>query len=144
MTQQPLKTASHAAFRIRYHLVFVIKYRHPVLTAQMLERLQEVFSHVATKWRCELIEFGGESDHVHLLVEAHPSMDLSRFAGNLKTVSARRMRNEFSDHLRTYFWKPYFWSRSYAVLSVGTGAPLQTLIEYVRAQERPDASLTRD
>lgn len=104
----------------------------------MLDRLRRIFADVLAKWRCELIEFGGEADHIHLLIEAHPSLNLAQLIGNLKTVSARRMRQENAEYLRKFFWKPYFWSRSYAVLSVGSGVPLEKLIEYVQSQEAPE------
>src|SRR5690606_33971379 len=92
MDKQALNTASHAAFRLRYHVVFVVRYRHALLTKPMLDRLRRIFADVLAKWRCELIEFGGEADHIHLLIEAHPSLNLAQLIGNLKTVSARRMR----------------------------------------------------
>ncbi|HEU0196203.1 MAG TPA: IS200/IS605 family transposase [Nevskiaceae bacterium] len=88
------------------------KYRHKCITAEMLARLEMIFADVLEKWRCRLVEFGGEADHVHLLIDAHPALDLSRMIGNLKTVSARRMRQEYAAHLKPYFWKPYFWNEA--------------------------------
>ncbi|HEU0198542.1 MAG TPA: IS200/IS605 family transposase [Nevskiaceae bacterium] len=132
-----LRTASHAAFRLYYHVIFAVKYRHKCITAGMLARLEVVFSEVLAKWRCRLVEFGGEADHVHLLIDAHPALDLSRMIGNLKTVSARRMRVEYAEHLRPFFWKPYFWNRAYAVISVGGRAPLETLLKYIESQDSP-------
>jgi putative transposase len=81
------------------------------------------------KWECELIEFGGESDHVHLLIETHPSVDLSKLVNNIKTVTSRKLRCEFSQHLKKFYWaeKPQFWSGSYALISVGAQAPLDKI-----------------
>jgi|SRR5690554_1083480 len=131
-----LKTRSHSAYRLHYHLVFVIKYRHKVIHAEMMERMRDIFADVLNKWGCQLTEFGAEPDHVHLLIEAHPSLDLSRLVGNLKTVSARHLRREYADHLKPYFWKPYFWSRSYAATTTG-GASLEVIRNYVLSKERP-------
>lgn len=131
-----LKTKNHAAFRIQYHVIFIIKYRHKCLTAEMLDRMNLIFRDVLRKWDCDLLEFSGESDHVHLLIDGHPSLDLSRMVGNLKTVSARRIRTEYAEHLAPYFWKPYFWSRSYCVVSAG-GASLETLKRYIENQDKP-------
>lgn len=103
----------------------------------MLSRLEVVFVEVLQKWRCRLVKFGGEADHVHLLVEAHPALDLSRMIGNLKTVSARRMRSEYAQHLARYFWKPYFWNKAYAVITVGGRAPLAVLLRYIENQDEP-------
>ena len=77
--------------------------------------------------------------HVHLLVEAHPAMDLSRFVGNLKTVSARHIRKEFADHLAMFYWKAKFRNNAYAVVSAGGHASIEQLITYVRDQEKPPA-----
>jgi putative transposase len=64
-------------------------------------------------------------------------MDLSRLVGNLKTVSARSIRKEFAAHLKPFFWKPYFWNKAYAVLSVGGRAPIETLLQSIQDQEEP-------
>ena len=104
----------------------------------MAERMRDIFRDVLAKWGCELSEFGAGADHVHLLIEAHPALDLSRLIGNLKTVSARHIRKEFADHLAPLFWKPYFWSRAYCV-STTCGASLGTVKAYVLSQEKPPA-----
>lgn len=134
-----LKNRSNSAFRLIYHLILVTKFRNDSLTSQMLERLEEIFDLTLAKWDCELIEFGGESNHVHILFEAIPSIDLSKLVNNLKTVSSRLMRKEYSEHLKKFYWseKPMFWGGSYALITVGTQAPLEKLIQYVQNQEKP-------
>lgn len=84
-----------------------------------------------------MIEFSGETDHIHLLFEAHPSLNLSQLIANLKTVSSRLIRKEYSDYLSKYFWKPYFWSSSYGLKSVSRGAEFGVIVEYIQKQERP-------
>jgi len=137
-----LKTRSNSAFRLIYHLVLVTKFRRESLTSEMLGRMKSIMNELLTKWECELIEFGGESDHIHLLFETHPSVDLSKLVNNIKTVTSRRLRSEFSEHLSKFYWgsKPQFWSGSYAIISVGATAPLAKLIEYLQNQEKPDGS----
>lgn len=132
-----LKTSSHSTYRLQYHIIFTVKYRKQILTKAMLQRLEEIFSDVSGKWRCRLVEFGGEADHVHLLVDAHPAMDLSRFVGNLKTVSSRRMRKENQEYLERFFWKPYFWNKAYGIISIGGRANLETLLSYIQGQDAP-------
>ncbi|BBD68377.1 transposase [Nostoc commune NIES-4072] len=138
--KQALKTRSNSAFRLIYHLVLVTKFRRTSLTAEMLDRINIIIKELLTKWECELIEFGGEGDHIHALLETHPSVDLSKLVNNIKTVTSRRLRSEYSDHLSKFYWgtKPQFWSSSYAIISVGAQAPLSRLIEYVQNQEKPE------
>ncbi|MER5184753.1 transposase, partial [Streptomyces sp. NPDC002896] len=54
-----------------------------------------------------------------------------------KGVSARRLRQEFPDHIRKYLWGAHFWSPSYFAASCG-GAPLSIIKEYIDNQKRPD------
>jgi len=91
------------------------------------------FGDCLTAWRCKLIEFGGEEDHIHLPIDIHPALDISVLINNLKTASARRARARFVDHLGKFYWKPLFWHRAYFVGSVG-GATLETVRAYVDAQ----------
>jgi putative transposase len=138
--RQALKTRSNSAFRLIYHLVLVTKFRRKSLNAEMVDRINIIIKELLTKWECELIEFGGEGDHVHSLLETHPSVDLSKLVNNIKTVTSRRLRSEYSEHLSKFYWgtKPQFWSSSYAIISVGAQAPLSRLIEYVQNQEKPE------
>lgn len=137
---QALKTRSNSAFRLIYHLVLVTKFRRTSLSAEMLDRINIILKELLVKWECELIEFGGESDHIHTLLETHPSVDLSKLVNNIKTVTSRRLRSEYADHLSKFYWgnKPQFWSSSYAIISVGAQAPLSRLIQYVQNQEKPE------
>lgn len=136
MQQNILKTSGHAAYALQTHIVFVTKYRHKCLSAPMLASMKGQLESVCAKWRSELMEFNGEADHVHLLVSSHPTVAVSDLVSSLKTVTARRMRSEFAAHLKSYYWKPVFWSASYAAFSVGA-ADLKTVTDYIRNQESP-------
>ena len=128
------KSSSHAVFNIKLHIVFVTKYRRKTLTPELLEYLETAFDEILKGWRCKLIEFGGEPDHVHLLVGIHPALDISVLINNLKTASARRTRNRFAEHLvKFYYAKPLFWHRAYFVGSVG-GATREKVRAYVDVQ----------
>lgn len=132
-----MKTSNHAAYSLTYHVVLAVKYRNNCINAEMLNRLRSVFARVCLAWRCELKECSGERDHVHLLIEAHPSMNLARMIGNLKTVSARAVRKEFASHLARFFWKKQFWNSAYAVVSAGGHANIEQLMQYIRCQDEP-------
>jgi putative transposase len=128
-----LKSLSHSVYNLNYHLVIVTKYRRKVITKAMLTDLEGIFSNVCAAWRCELVEFNGEADHVHLLISAHPNLKLSDLVNNLKTASSRRIRRMYKSHVRQFYWKPVFWHRSYCMISAG-GAPLSILKQYIEQQ----------
>ena len=135
-----LNTRGHAAFSLYYHLVLTTKYQHTCLTAEMRARMREIITDVLSDWRCELVEFNGEQDHVHLLLRAHPALNLASLVGNLKTVTSRLLRAEFKPHLQLFYWKPMLWTKAYAVVSVGPHASLEVVMRYIQDQETPPAS----
>lgn len=133
MNKDMMVSASHAVFSLRLHSVFVTKYRRRTLTPEIREALREAFSDILSAWRCPLIEFGGEADHVHLRVAIHPALNIATLVNNLKSASAHRMRNRFAERLRKFYWKPCFWHRAYYVGSVDN-ASLETVKRYVEFQ----------
>lgn len=130
---QDFKRNRHAVYRLYYHLVVVTKYRHACITPEIMARLKEIAHDLFNKWGAEVIEMNGENDHVHILFEAPPQVQLSKLVNNFKTVSSRYIRKEFADHLSRYYWKPFFWSRSYMLFTTG-GAPLEVIKKYIEQQ----------
>ncbi|NPA10999.1 MAG: IS200/IS605 family transposase, partial [Epsilonproteobacteria bacterium] len=64
-----LKSTRHAKYLLHAHLVFTPKYRKKIFTKEHLKTMKKVFENVCKKMDCELVEFNGEADHVHLLIE---------------------------------------------------------------------------
>ena len=132
------KSSSHAVFLIRLHVVFVTKYRKKCITPDIGADLKEALSGVLGAWRCSLIEFGHDEDHVHLLIDIHPALNISALINNLKSASSKRIRGKHGNWLRHFYAKNLFWNRAYFVSSVG-GPTLETVRAYVEAQGKGDA-----
>lgn len=130
------RKGSHSVFSVRLHFVFVTHYRRKVITAPMLERMQEMAGQVCRTMGCELLEFSGEADHVHLLVDFHPKNSISAVAGSLKSSLSRTMKKDFPKQVTKFYRGVSFWSNSYYVASVG-GAPIEKLKEYIKSQDTP-------
>lgn len=92
---------------------------------------------VCADFGCELTEFNGEDDHVHLLIRFPPTVQITRLVNSLKGVSSRYLRREFEPHLRRYLWGGALWSRSYYAGTAG-GAPLAVVAKYIKDQKRPN------
>lgn len=122
---------------LKVHLVLVTKYRRKAFTGEMLERLHLIFEELLLKWNCKLVEFSGEEDHIHCLFQYHPDLELSKLVNNLKSVSSRKLRQEFSEYLSEIYWKDVFWSGSYFVASCG-GVTISTLRKYIEGQQKPE------
>ncbi|MBD0347127.1 MAG: IS200/IS605 family transposase [Coleofasciculus sp. Co-bin14] len=122
---------------LKVHLVLTTKYRRKVFNTEMLNRLHEILEDLLSKWDCKLVEFNGEADHVHVLFQYHPDIALSNLVNNLKSVTSRKLRQEFADYLASIYWKDVFWNGSYFVASCG-GVTISTLRQYIENQSRPD------
>lgn len=134
--ESDIRTGRHCTFALHTHLVFVTKYRHRVFDDQHLSRVQEIMDGVCGDFGCELVEFNGEGEHVHLLVNFTPQVQLSKLVNSLKGVSSRLLRNEFPELTKHYWRTNRLWSASYFAGSVG-GAPISVLRQYIETQQRP-------
>jgi putative transposase len=102
----------------------------------MLDRLKELFLETCLQMHCELLEFNGEDDRVHLIVAVHPKVAVSNLVGKLKGKSAYFLRQEFWPQLKPKLWGAHLWSPSYCVVSCG-GAPLELIRKYIDNQRSP-------
>ena len=132
----PFRRGRHVVSQLHAHLVFVTKYRHRVFGDEHLVALEKIMQDVCDDFGATLEEFNGEDNHVHLLVEYHPTVQVSRLVNSLKGVSSRLMRRDFPDLVRHYWRAKRLWSESYYVGSVG-GAPLEVVRRYIENQNRP-------
>ena len=117
-------------------MVFVTKYRRGVFTGAMLTTCERTMRETCDDFGVTLVEFNGEDDHVHLLIEFPPTVQLTRLVNSLKGVSSRMLRQRHPVQVKKYLWGDHFWSRSYYVGTAG-GAPLSVIREYVESQRRP-------
>jgi len=81
----------------------------------------------------QILEFNGESDHIHALIELPPKLSVSQIVNALKGVSSRRYGQ--AGHPKPY-GKDALWSPSYFAVSVG-GAPIEVLKQYIKGQLKP-------
>ena len=132
---QEIRTGRHCVFNMHVHLVFVAKYRRDVFTKAMLETMNEVFKRVCLDFEAELIEFDGEHDHVHLLVNYPPKVAVSSLVNSLKGASSRILRTKHPE-IKNKLWGNALWSPSYFAASCG-GAPIGIIKQYIQQQQTP-------
>lgn len=121
---------------LKAHLVLTTKYRKKLLTKEMIDRLNEIVVDLCEKWDCKAIEFNGEDNHIHLLFQYYPQMSLPKFVGNIKSVSSRRLRQEFPSLTNSIHWKNVLWNESYFIASCG-GVTISVLKKYIENQNTP-------
>jgi putative transposase len=119
------------------HLVFVTKYRRGVFTKEILDELRLIFFSVCRDFEADLVEFDGEDDHVHLLVNYPPKVTVSKLVNSLKGVSSHLIRKKGYPSIREKLWGGALWSPSYFSGSCG-GAPITVIRQYIEQQKTPD------
>jgi putative transposase len=119
--------------------VLVTKYRRKVFKKEHLEFLNEAFKSIPDKWDASIVEFSGESDHVHILLTYPPHKLLSGLIANLKSTSSQLLWDNYSDHLKKIYWKDkrVLWTGAYFVASCG-GVTIDQLKKYVESQDSPE------
>lgn len=123
----------HCVFKMHIHLVFITKYRKTPFTNAHLETMKIAFEIVCESFGADLIEFNGAKDHVHLLINYHPAITVSKLVNSLKGVSSRRIR-KFHPEIRYQFRKHLLWSPSYFAGSCG-GASIETVKKYIEKNQ---------
>ena len=73
-------------------------------------------------------------DHIHIMFEAPPQVQLSKLVNSFKTVTARLLRKEFSEELKPFYWKPLFWSDSYFICTVSERSH-EAVEQYINSQD---------
>lgn len=102
----------------------------------MLKHLHSILFETCEQMDCELLEFSGEDNHVHMLVAVHPKVAVANLVGKLKGKSSYLVRRMFQEHVKTMLWGHQFWSPSYCAVSCG-GASLDIVKQYIESQNAP-------
>jgi putative transposase len=119
-----------AVFSLKYHLVWCPKYRRPVLEPPVSERLRGLLGEIAAEHGMTIHAVDVMPDHVHLFVEADPTLCVAEIVNRFKGRSSRVLRAEFPSLRRRL---PTLWSRSYYAGSVGHVSE-RTVRYYIQTQ----------
>lgn len=101
--------SKHAKFLIAYHIIFVVKYRHPLLK-KFGEWMKNTFSVIAEKSSFSISMMEVDIDHIHIMVLSSPNLSPTQIVRRLKQQSTYLIWQNFPE-LQKYFWKEKtFWS----------------------------------
>jgi len=90
-------------FLIQYHLVWVTKYRYPVLSGEVAVRARELVRQSCMSRDISVLRGHIAKDHVHVLVSCPPSLSVAKIVQYLKGRSSRLLQQEFV-HLKKRNW----------------------------------------
>ena len=129
-----LLKACHTTYELKYHFVWIVKYRKGILFEEKIEKkLKEIIEQIGLKYWFKIIEVGSDGNHLHLFLQAAPGYSPARIAQIIKSITARELFNEFPK-IREELWGGEFWGDGYFVRSVGTETTTESVKIYVKMQ----------
>ena len=105
-----VRKASHCAYKIRYHMVFSIKYRRKLLRDNdRINYIKSICSEIGERYWFDFDAVGTDGDHVHIFVGAAPRYSPSKVMQIVKSITAREFFKKFPE-VRKQLWGGEFWS----------------------------------
>lgn len=125
--------------RLTVHLVWVTKYRYPVLKGEIQKRCRTLIMQTCDAFDIRILKGVVSNDHVHMHVEYPPNLDVSKMMKHLKGRSSRLLQKEFPK-LKKRYWGKHFWARGYGAWSTGnvTESMVQEYLEHHRDPSNED------
>ena len=132
------RKGSHTRYDLKYHFVWVTKYRKKVLRGEVGERVRELVREVCRTNDIEILQGSVTADHVHVLLSCPPNLSPSKIMQYIKGKSSRKLMAEFR-HIKKQYWGRHFWARGYFVASSGNVTD-EAIAEYIRNQDGTEPS----
>jgi putative transposase len=126
------RTSAHAVFDIKYHVVWITKYRYKILRGRVAERARDLLKQICQAREVVIIRGAVSPDHIHMLVSAPATMAPAKLVQYMKGRSSRRLQDEFPE-LRKRYWGQHLWARGYFCASVGA-VDEATIKKYIEDQ----------
>ena len=120
-----VKSGSHCKFNVNYHIIWIPKFRKPILFGKVAEVLKTILYGVCEDNNCEVLALEVMPDHIHLFVGAKPTTNPAMLIKSLKGNTARQLRLVFKD-IRYVGYEQHFgrgfdnlWARGYYIGTAG-------------------------
>ena len=136
------RKSSHTVYDLKYHLVWISKYRKPILRGEVAERVRELVREICKANDVEILKGHISCDHVHIFVSVPPHLSVSKLMQAIKGKSSRKLLSEYK-RLSKAFWGRHMWARGYFVASSGNVTD-EVIMKYIEEQgkEPPDGSFS--
>jgi len=103
---------------LKYHIVWIPKYRKRVLKGKIATRIYELLGICAEMNHWSIEELNVQEDHVHMLVQLRPNVSVAKAVQMFKGGSSIMLRKEYPE-LEEFLWGDSFWADGYFADSVG-------------------------
>jgi len=126
--------ASHSKYMIKLHFVFAVKYRKKLLVGNIDADMKQILLEISIQKGFTIDTMQSDIDHLHILVDAPPTISAFDVVTSLKSISTFRIYKKHRVELKKHFWSENtFWSDGYFVCSTGD-ASTETIRKYIEEQ----------
>ncbi len=130
---QLYRKTSHTTFDLKYHLVWITKYRKPILEGKVAYRVRELIREVCDSHNIQIIRGHVSKDHIHIFISMPPQISVSKIAQYLKGKTSRKLLEE-NAVLKKKFWGAHLWGRGFFAVSSGSITD-EMIMEYIENQD---------
>ena len=138
-----IRRTKHAVYDLKYHVVWIPKYRKDILGKEISDYLKATFNKIAEEYGFRIDTMEVVEDHVHIFVEVPPRYSPAQVVQIMKSISAREVFKAFPD-LRKQLWAGELWNDGYFVRSVGDEVTADVIRKYIEYQTHEDNSIQLD
>ena len=131
--KQEYRKTSHCIYDIKYHIIWVTKYRKPVLSGEIGRRTRDLVQQICTSLDVGIEKGHVCRDHIHILVSVPPYISVSKLVQRMKGMSSRKLLQE-NKGLNKAFWGRHLWARGYFVATTGN-VNEEIIAKYIEDQE---------
>ena len=130
------RKGGHTRYDLKYHLVWITKYRYPVLRGDIALRARDLIREICQSREVLILRGSLAPDHVHILVSSPPSLSVSKLVQYVKGRSSHKLQREFPS-LRKRYWGQHLWARGYFCATVGA-VDEESIKLYIESQRWED------
>lgn len=130
------KKGSHTIYDIKYHFIWVTKYRYRIIEKKMGIRLRELIRQGCENIGITIIKGNVGKDHIYLLLSCPTNIAPSKIAQYLKGRSSKLIQDEFPE-LKKKYWGQHLWASGCFCGTVGSVTE-ETIKEYIEKQDKKD------
>jgi len=126
------RKSSHTVYDIKYHIVWITKYRKPIMRGDIGERVRDLIREVCLSNDVEILKGHVSKEHVHIFVSVPPHLSVSKLVQRIKGRTSRKLLMEYKS-LNQAFWGRHMWARGYFVASSGNITD-EVIMKYIEEQ----------
>jgi putative transposase len=124
---------THSVFDLKYHIVFITKYRKPILNQKRGMRVRELTREICREHNITIIRGHVSKDHVHLFLSIPPQLSVSKVVQYIKGKTSRKLMQEDKIISKTY-WGQHFWAGGYFAVTSGVVSD-EAIMHYIEHQD---------